>query len=100
MIGRGKILLDGRLDELKQRFSTHKLVTLTFADEIRLPDSLPDGVSLKESTHGRLTLDVDSEKAGVAGVISHFDSDAIRDVSVSQTPIDEIVVRLYKENMI
>ncbi len=96
LIGKGKILLDGTLSELKSRFATHKTLTVDFAEN----DSQLDihGVSLLSRSKERMTLSVDLGQTKVSDVISRLSEQLdIVDLSVDSRPIEEIIVDLYKE---
>lgn len=96
LIGRGKILLDGTLTELKNKFATHKTLTVDFAEcheDINI-----HGTTILSRSKERLSLSVDLEKIRVSEVIGMLSEKLdILDVSVDSRPIEEIIVDLYKE---
>lgn len=96
LIGKGKILLDGTLADIKSRFVTNKTLTIDFSENdkaINIP-----GTALLSRTKERLSLSVDLNKIKVSEVIGKLsDKLEITDVSVESRPIEEIVVDLYKE---
>lgn len=99
LIGKGKLLLDGTLTELKNRFITHKTLTVDFAAN----DSIIDikGTTILSKTKERLSLSVDLKKIKVSEVIGLLSNQLdIVDVSVDTRPIEEIIVDLYKEYQI
>lgn len=96
LIGNGSVLYDGRLNELRARFGTHKTVTIDYRETNR-PIAIP-GVSLLSQTPNRAVLSVDMERTQISGVISELSEQVdLLDVSVEAQPIEEIIVRLYKE---
>lgn len=96
LIGKGQILLDGTLTELKSKFNTHKTLTVDFSESSE--DINIDGTTILSKSNERVSLSVDLEKIKVSEVIgilsSKFD---ILDVSIDSRPIEEIIVDLYKE---
>lgn len=99
LIGKGRILLDGTLTELKSRFAAQKTLTVDF-EESDASISI-EGTSLLSRTKERLTLSVDLEKTKVSDVISQLSNRLdILDLSVDSRPIEEIIVELYKEYQI
>ncbi|MBM7615449.1 ABC transporter ATP-binding protein [Alkaliphilus hydrothermalis] len=96
LIGKGKKLMDGTLTELKNRFVTHKTVTVDFAASTQ--DLSIKGTTVLSRTKERISLAVDLETIKVSDVISilsqNFD---IKDVAVNAQPVEEIIVDLYKE---
>ncbi len=95
LIGKGKILLDGSLEELKKRRSTHRTITVDYSG-----DSLPnlENTELIKDLNGHAQLRLDTEKLPVAQAISIISSQVdVTDVSVEGESIDDLVVSLYKE---
>lgn len=96
LIGKGRILLDGTLTELKNRFATNKTLTVDFAESEAAINI--DGTTVLSSSKERLCLSVDLEKVKVSTVIGLLSEKLdILDVSVDSRPIEEIIVDLYKE---
>jgi ABC-2 type transport system ATP-binding protein len=96
LIGKGKILLDGTLTELKNRFATNKTLTVDFSEsetEINI-----EGTTVLSKSKERLCLSVDLDKVKVSTVIGLLSEKLdILDVSVDSRPIEDIIVDLYKE---
>jgi ABC-2 type transport system ATP-binding protein len=96
LIGKGKILLDGTLTELKNRFASHKTLTVDFSEndqEINI-----EGTTTLLRSKERVSLSVDLEKIKVSEVIGLLSKQLdIVDVTVESRPIEEIIVDLYKE---
>lgn len=95
LIGKGRILLDGSLNELKSRNSSHKTIIVDYVGN-RLPE-INNGVLVKDlNGHGELVIDTNSTSVSeVITIISK--SVEIKDVSVSGDTIEQTVVSLYKE---
>lgn len=95
LIGRGRILLDGTLAELQQRFSGQK--TIVFDYNGPLP-RLCEGIKILSQSEGRLVLAADPALCTVARAIAHISAQTeVRDISVSGAQAEEMVARLYKE---
>jgi ABC-2 type transport system ATP-binding protein len=96
LIGKGKILLDGTLTELKSRFATNKALTVDFAESNELIHI--DGTTILSRSSESLSMSVDLTKIKVSEVIGNLSNSLdILDVSVDSRPIEEIIVDLYKE---
>jgi ABC-2 type transport system ATP-binding protein len=96
LIGRGKILLDGTLTELKNRFASHKTLTVDFSESYVKVDI--KGATVISQSKERLILSIDLQKIKVSQVIGLLSEKLdILDVSVDSRPIEEIIVDLYKE---
>lgn len=95
LIGKGRILLDGTLDELKKRNSAVKKLTVEYAGG-HLPEK--DGIEILTQTNGRAELGIDTDTISVSDAISLIASTAdVTDLSVQGVTAEEMVVSLYKE---
>lgn len=96
LIGKGKILLDGTLTELKNRFATNKTLTVDFSEN-DAPLHI-EGTTILARSKERVTMSVDLSTIKVSEVIGQLSNKLdILDVSVESRPIEEIIVDLYKE---
>lgn len=95
LIGKGKILLDGSLNELKKRFSKRK----TLVVEYRGPTpEIIEGMTLSDSKNGRLVIVLDPSILPASDAIAHLAVQTeLIDVSVSGITAEEVVAALYKE---
>jgi ABC-2 type transport system ATP-binding protein len=95
LIGKGRILLDGSLAELKKRSSERKTLVVEYngaAPEIR------GGMTLVESKEGRLVITLDPLAISVSDAIAVLAAQTeLSDVSVSGVTSEEMVAALYKE---
>lgn len=95
LIGRGQILYDGSLSELKIRNSRKKTITLQYENG---HFSLDEGITLVSQMDGRAVLEVDTSVVTVREAIELISKSAdVKDLSVTGASIDEIVVSLYEE---
>ncbi len=95
LIGKGSILLDSNLHELKKRISTQKTLTVDFVGIA--PPVNPDW-TVVDSREGRLSIRFDSTIFSVSDVITHISQNSvIQDVSVSSITSEEMVAGLYTE---
>lgn len=95
LIGKGRILLDGSLSELKKRNSTHKTLTVDYSGE-PLPASRH--MTIIKDMGGHAEIMIDTAVLTVSQAISQISSKVeIKDISVTGETVDEMVVSLYKE---
>lgn len=95
LIGKGRILLDGSLSELKARNSSRKTLTVAYEG-----GALPfcEEITVKENKAGRAVLSVDTRTLSVSEAISRISAAVgVKDISVTGESIDELVVSLYQE---
>ena len=95
LIGKGKILLDGNLAELKKRSSEQKTLVVEYNGAV---PEICEGMTLTESKAGRMVITLDPSHLSVSGAIAHFAKQTeLIDVSVSGITAEEMVASLYKE---
>ncbi len=98
LIGKGKVLLDGNLDELKQKFNRYRTISIDYSGIL---DELPKGVRIIEKYTGHIVISVDTEKISISTVIGILaEKIELIDFSVDSITMDEVVVGLYKEYQI
>lgn len=95
LIGKGRILLDGNLQDLKKKYSKYKDIIIDFTGESL---NLCNGLKFKESYKGRATIEVDTDIIDVSSAISFLSQQiVVNDISILGASIEEIVVNLYEE---
>ena len=95
VITHGKLVFDGPLSEITQRFGTEKLVKLQFP-EGHVPEDL--GRFGEVTASDALSVDLKVERARVAEVLSAIlDSYQIDDVSVTDPPLEQVIARVFEE---
>ena len=95
LIGKGRILLDGTLEQLKHRNTGEKKLTVEYAG-----GTLPtmDGLTLLHRQSGRAELSVDPGVLSVSDAIAALSGQVeITDLSVQGMDTEELVVSLYRE---
>lgn len=96
VIGQGQILSDGPLENLRARVTTERrlIVDLEGTEDITDPDA---HVVLRDGHRVHLTFDPD--RVATADLIARITAQhPVRDLFVENTPIEEIISRLYAEN--
>ena len=100
LIGKGRILLDGPLEDLKEPLSPVRTVIASGREKAGAL-SLPEGVSLlsrQGEGNVRLTLSADTRLSPVPALIESLSRQMeLSDLSVEQASMDEVVLSLYKQ---
>lgn len=95
LIGKGKILLDGTLNDLKKRNSTNKTLVVDYRGA-RIGEI--EGASVIKELDGHVELLVDTTVLPVSQAISLISSKVdVKDISVIGATAEEMVVSLYRE---
>lgn len=95
LIGKGRILLDGNLDELKKHVSDHKTIVIKYRG--KAPE-ICEGITLIEAKEGHLVISLDPSVMQVSDVIEYLAARTeLLDISISGITTEEMVAMLYKE---
>jgi ABC-2 type transport system ATP-binding protein len=96
LIGKGKILFDGSINEVKRKYLTTKKVEIYSYDIDKILTL--EGVETLEKQNDRILLKVDLKHQSVSNVISEYSKILdIKDINVYEDNIEEVIVKLYKE---
>ncbi|TBL78323.1 ABC transporter ATP-binding protein [Paenibacillus thalictri] len=99
MIGKGTLLYDGTLDDLRGRFGTERIVTADYAVHEKAVD-IPGAVRLSWSPE-RAVFSVNTDRMPIAKVIAGLSEQVdLKDVSIETKPVEELIIQLYKEHQI
>lgn len=95
LIGKGRILLDGSLDELKKHVSECKTLVIKYHG--KAPE-ICAGMALTEAKEGHLVITLDPSVLQVSDAIAYLAAKTeLLDVSVSDITAEEMVATLYRE---
>ncbi len=95
LIGKGQILLDGSLQELKKRSSERKTLIFEYIGQV---PNLCEGMVTTEQREGRLVALLEPAVCSVSNAIAHVAAQVeILDISVSGVSSEEMVAALYRE---
>ena len=95
LIGRGRILLDGTLDELKRRRPAQRRLTVAYGG-----GALPvvEGLTPLRDADGHAELLLDTDLLSVSEAVARISAQTeVKDLSVSGESIEELVGSLYRE---
>ena len=95
LIGRGRILLDGTLDELKRLRPAQRRLTVAYGG-----GALPvvEGLTPLRDADGHAELLLDTDLLSVSEAVARISAQTeVKDLSVSGESIEELVVSLYRE---
>lgn len=106
LIGRGKILMDGNLTDMKKQFNGYKKITLeysgaaiTFCEGMKQVSSNSSDLNGEQAqSTSILEIELNTEKIQVSEAIAYLSEQVnIKDISVADTSIDEVVAGIYKQ---
>lgn len=95
LIGKGEILLDGELNEVKKRFSDTKTICIDYVGEKFEPH---DSMIVKKAQHGHCELCINPKTYPVSDALAYITSRVdVKDISIADISTEEMVANLYKE---
>ncbi|MDR1687561.1 MAG: ATP-binding cassette domain-containing protein, partial [Clostridiales bacterium] len=95
LIGKGRILIDGNISELKKRSSERKTLTIQYKGEA---PEVTEGMVVLEAKDGRLVIALNPSVLSASAAINSLASQTeLSDISVSDISSEEMVASLYKE---
>lgn len=96
LIGKGSLLYDGKIEELRKRFGTQKTITADYRKS-SIPIDIP-GTSVISWAPEHVVLNIDTEQTLTSEVITKLSNQVeLLDVTIESQPIEDIIVQLYKE---
>jgi ABC-2 type transport system ATP-binding protein len=96
VINHGLIVYDGSLSGIIDRFSSHKVLTLLFANG-SLPSDFSKYGEVVEIAEPRVKLRVDRQQ--IAGVLSTvLANHTLEDVSVEDPPLEEVIAQVFAQS--
>ncbi len=96
VIGHGKILYDGKLSDIKNKYNRNKKVEIIFKNITTTPKI--KNVEVLEKDRRRVLLNVDTKENSISSVINEYTKVCeILDVNLIENNIDNVIVNLYKE---
>jgi ABC-2 type transport system ATP-binding protein len=99
LIGNGRLLYQGNLNELRNRFGTSRTITADYRENPN-PFEIP-GTSMLTWSPERAVLIVDTELMTISDVIARLSAEVeLIDLSIEARAIEEVIVQLYKEYQI
>ena len=95
LIGKGKVLLDGNLQNLKQKFNKSRTITIDYEGDIK---KLCTGLCFMEEYSGHAVISIDTDVISISTAVTFMASQVeLKDFSVNSVSVDDVVVGLYKE---
>lgn len=95
LIGKGQVLLDGKLDELKEKFNTKRTIALNYSGKL---DATYNGLKIIDNHNEIANIEIDTSKISVSEGIAYLSSKVnINDIQISSSTVEDVVVGLYRE---
>ena len=96
VIGNGHKLYDGDILNIKKKYSNEKMVEIYYDNLKKIPKIL--NTSILSNENGVIRIKIDSKKVTVSDVTMEYSKVCeIKDINVLNTPIDDVIYKLYED---
>ncbi|MBE5755862.1 MAG: ATP-binding cassette domain-containing protein [Clostridiales bacterium] len=96
IINNGKIVLDDSMKNLKYHYLNKKIVEVNLKKNVKL--EVKDGIKVLKSKDTVYKIEVDMNKTTMNELMGLFDADDIQDITISSTPLEDIIKDIYRRN--
>ncbi|MBP3582362.1 MAG: ATP-binding cassette domain-containing protein [Clostridia bacterium] len=96
IINDGKIVLDDSMRNLKYHHLNKKIVDVNLVKDVKIKEK--DGITVLKSKDTFYKIEVDMNKTTMDELLGLFKADEIQDISISSTPLEEIIKNIYRGN--
>ncbi len=94
IINNGKIVLDDKMKNLKYHYLNKKIVEVNLKSNIKLNHK--DGIKVLKAKDTFYKIEVDMNITSIEELLGLFDADEIQDISISSTPLEDIIKDIYR----
>lgn len=93
IIDKGKLIFDGQLSEITEKFADHKLISVVFNNEVD-PKKLEEIAPVKEISYPRVVFSVKRALVSVtaAELLQHY---PVADLNIEEVPIEDIIREVF-----
>lgn len=96
VIGKGKKLYDGNIDDIKKKYSNKKIVEIFYDGMKKIPNI--SNTEIIEQKNNVIKIKIDSKMVSVSDVTMEYAKVCeIKDINVINDNIDDIIYKLYEE---
>ena len=95
IINDGKIVLDDSMKNLKYHHLNKKIVEVNMKKNIKIENK--NGIKVLKAKDTLYKIEADLNITTMADVMKSFDPDDIQDITISSTPLEEIIKDIYKK---
>jgi len=94
IINNGKIVLDDSVQNLKYHYLNRKIVDLNLKKDVRIPKK--PGIKVLSAKDTFYKLEIDLNETTMDRVLALFDAENLQDISISSTPLEDIIKEIYR----
>ena len=96
IINDGKIVLDDSMKNLKYHYLNKKIVEVKLKKDLKIEEK--EGIKVLKHKNSAYEIEVDMDKSSVDELLNLFKADDLLDISISSTPLEEIIKDIYRKD--
>lgn len=94
IINNGKIVLDDSMKNLKYHHLNKKIVDVNLKSNVKLQEK--NGIKVLKAKDTLYKIEVDMNKSTIEELLGLFKADDIQDITISSTPLEDIIKDIYR----
>ena len=94
IINDGKIVLDDTMRNLKYHYLNKKLVEVNLKKNVKIQET--DGIKVLKAKDTLYKIEVDMNKSTMDELLGLFKADDLQDITISSTPLEDIIKDIYR----
>ncbi len=94
IINDGKIVLDDSMRNLKYHYLNKKIVEVNLVKDIKIKET--DGIKVLKAKDTLYKIEVDMNKTTMDELMGLFKADDLQDITISSTPLEDIIKDIYR----
>lgn len=94
IINDGKIVLDDTMRNLKYHYLNKKLVEVNLKKNVKIQET--DGIKVLKAKDTLYKIEVDMNKSTMDELLGLFKADDLQDITISSTPLEDIIKTIYR----
>ena len=94
IINNGKIVLDDSMKNLKYHYLNKKIVDVNLKKKVKIEEK--DGIKVLKAKDTLYKIEVDMNKTTIDELMGLFSTEDLQDISISSTPLEDIIKDIYR----
>lgn len=94
IINNGKIVLDDSMRNLKYHHLNKKIIDVNLKNDVKIKEK--DGIKVLKAKDTFYKIEVDMNKSTIDELLTLFNADDIQDITISSTPLEDIIKDIYR----
>lgn len=97
IVNSGQIVLDDSMEHLKYHYLNKKIVEMKLQEETTLTPV--EGITILKEKGCNVKLEVDTSLIKINDALRHIDAEHVEDINISNVPLENIIMEIYKSEI-